>query len=56
MLAAGLVDTLQLVVGPTMGFTGRKLFDGTHRPRRLDLVRARPTPSGTLLLTYHDRG
>ena len=56
MVAAGLVDTLQLVVGPTMGFTGRKLFDGTHRPRRLDLVSARPTPSGALLLTYHDRG
>jgi dihydrofolate reductase len=52
MLAAGLVDELELVVGPTVGFSGRRLFAGTDEIRRLDLLRAAPTPSGALLLTY----
>ncbi|KRE52607.1 dihydrofolate reductase family protein [Phycicoccus sp. Soil748] len=52
LLAAGLVDELQLVVGPTVGFSGRRLFTGDDQVRRLDLVRARPTPSGAVLLTY----
>ena len=46
LLAAGLVDELQLVVGPTVGFSGRRLFTGDDQVRRLDLVRARPTPAG----------
>jgi dihydrofolate reductase len=53
MLEAGLVDELQLVVGPAMGFTGRKLFPSTDKVRRLDLISAKATPSGALLLTYH---
>jgi dihydrofolate reductase len=52
MLAAGLVDELQLVVGPMIGFSGRRLFPDADGLRRLDLVRATPTPSGALLLTY----
>lgn len=52
MLDAGLVDELQLVVGPTVGFTGRRLFPSTDQIRRLDLVSASPTPSGALLLSY----
>ncbi|QGN59221.1 dihydrofolate reductase family protein [Nostocoides sp. HKS02] len=52
LLAAGLVDELQLVVGPTVGFTGRRLFSSTDDIRRLDLISARPTPSGAVLLTY----
>ncbi|TPG18167.1 dihydrofolate reductase family protein [Pedococcus bigeumensis] len=52
MLADGLIDELQLVVGPTTGFTGRRLFTSSDQIRRLDLVSARPTPSGALLLTY----
>ena len=52
MLAAGLVDELQLVVGPTVGFSGRRLFSGVDGTRQLDLVSARPTPSGALLLNY----
>lgn len=55
MLTAGLVDRLELVVGPTVGFTGRRLFDGGDRVRRLDLVDARSTPSGAVLLTYDAR-
>ena len=52
LLAAGLVDELQLVVGPTVGFGGRRLFPANDQIDRLDLVRASPTPSGALLLTY----
>ena len=52
MLAAGLVDELQLVVGPTVGFSGRRLFPDADAFRRLDLIRATPTPSGALLLAY----
>jgi dihydrofolate reductase len=52
LLAAGLVDELQLVVGPTVGFGGRRLFPTGDQIDRLDLVRASPTPSGALLLTY----
>jgi dihydrofolate reductase len=52
MLAAGLVDELQLVVGPVIGFTGRPLFASTHDVRRVELLSATPTPSGSLLLAY----
>jgi dihydrofolate reductase len=52
MLAAGLVDELQLVVGPTVGFSGRRLFPSADQFRRLDLVSSAATPSGALLLAY----
>lgn len=52
MLAAGLVDELHLVVGPAFGFPGRRLFAGTDDVRRLRLLRATPTPTGSVLLTY----
>jgi dihydrofolate reductase len=52
MLDAGLVDELHLVVGPTVGFTGRRLFTSTDEIRRLDLVSATSTPSGAVLLNY----
>jgi dihydrofolate reductase len=52
LLAAGLVDELQLVVGPALGFAGRRLFDPVDGVRRLELVDATPTPSGSLLLAY----
>ena len=52
MLEAGLVDELQLVVGPTIGCTGRRLFASTDRTRRLDLLSATPTPGSSLLLAY----
>jgi dihydrofolate reductase len=52
MLAAGLVDELQLVVAPTVGWPGRRLFASTDSARRLELLSAVPTPSGSLLLSY----
>ena len=52
LFAAGLVDELQLVVGPTIDPTGRRLFASTNDVRRLELLSAVPTPSGSLLLAY----
>jgi dihydrofolate reductase len=52
LLAAGLVDELRLVVGPAFGFTGRKLFASVDQVRRLELLSAEPSPSGSLLLAY----
>jgi dihydrofolate reductase len=52
LLAAGLVDELVLVVGPVLDPTGRRLFEGLDDLRRLELVRATPTPGGTVWLTY----
>jgi hypothetical protein len=46
------VDELQLVVGPAIGCTGRRLFPSTDDIRRLQLLSAAPTPSGSLLLAY----
>jgi dihydrofolate reductase len=52
LLGAGLVDELQLVVGPVFGLTGRRLFASTGDIRRLELLSATPTPSGSVLLAY----
>jgi dihydrofolate reductase len=52
MLELGLVDELQLVVGPVFGCPGRRLFRSTDRPARLDLISATPTPSSSMLLAY----
>jgi dihydrofolate reductase len=52
LLKAGLVDELHLVVGPAFGFPGRRLFAGAEDIRRLELLSAEPTPSGSLLLAY----
>lgn len=55
LLAAGLIDELQLVVGPAVGFPGRRLFTGTDDVCRLELLSAGATPSGSLLLAYRVR-
>ena len=52
MLEAGLVDELQLVVGPVLGCAGRRLFGDTLPARRLALLSATPTPSSSTLLAY----
>ena len=52
LLAAGLVDELEVVVGPSFGFPGRRLFPDVEAPRQLHLLSATPTPSGSLLLRY----
>jgi hypothetical protein len=40
------------VVGPAFGFAGRRLFASADDVRRLELLSARPTPSGSVLLAY----
>jgi dihydrofolate reductase len=52
MLAANLVDEIQLVVGPSLGFAGRKLFETTDVTRRLELINSERSPNGTMLLGY----
>ena len=52
LLEADLVDELRLVVGPAFGFSGRRLFANVGRIRRLELLSAAPTPSGSVLLAY----
>ena len=52
LLAARLVDEIELVVGPSFGFPGRRLFPDVEAARHLDLLSATPTPSGSLLLRY----
>ncbi|CCH88680.1 Bifunctional deaminase-reductase domain protein [Modestobacter italicus] len=51
LLAAGLVDELQLVVAPTIAGSGRRLFEAGDL-RRLDLRDVARTPTGILLLHY----
>ncbi len=52
LLAAGLVDELQLAVGPVLDPQGRRLFEGLDGLRRLELRSATPTPSGSVWLVY----
>jgi dihydrofolate reductase len=52
LLAEGLVDELQLAIGPVLDPMGRRLFDGLGTLRRLELASAVRTPSGTLWVTY----
>jgi dihydrofolate reductase len=52
LLAAGLVDEMQLAVGPVLDPTGRRLFEHVAEWTRLRLIDATPTPSGTVWLTY----
>ena len=59
LLAADLLDELQLVVAPVVDPLGRRLFDGFPGLRRLDLASATPTESGALWLVLRparDRG
>jgi dihydrofolate reductase len=52
LLAAGLVDELQLAIGPVLDPTGRRLFERLDDLRRLELLSATPTPGGTVWVTY----
>ncbi|MFC4112348.1 dihydrofolate reductase family protein [Nonomuraea zeae] len=52
LLAAGLVDTLRLVVAPTVIGSGRRLLDHPSGPVGLRLVRHEVTVNGLLLLEY----
>ena len=52
LFRSGLVDELRLVIAPVVAGTGRKLFDGEERQRRLELLRSVATPSGGVLVDY----
>lgn len=52
LLAEGLVDELQLAVGPVVDPVGRRLFKQAGDLRHMELVSATPTPGGTVWLTY----
>jgi len=56
LLGAGLVDTLRLVVAPTVLRTGRRLLTGSGAPSGLRLVHHEATPNGLLLLEYETAG
>jgi dihydrofolate reductase len=52
LLAEGLVDELHLAMGRVVDPVGRRLFENLDELRVLELVRATPTPSGSVWLTY----
>jgi dihydrofolate reductase len=56
LLAAGLVDTLRLVVAPAVTGSGRRLLDHPSGPVGLRLVRHEVTVNGLLLLQYETVG
>jgi dihydrofolate reductase len=51
LLAAGVVDELRLVIAPTIGVGGQRLFDDVP-PIRLETIRGTASPSGHLLVEY----
>jgi dihydrofolate reductase len=56
LLSAGLVDTLRLVVAPTVIGSGRRLLAHPTEPIGLMLVRHDVTANGLLLLEYETTG
>jgi dihydrofolate reductase len=56
LLAAGLVDTLRLVVAPSVAGSGRRLLDHPGSPLGLRLVHHEVTVNGLLLLKYENAG
>ena len=51
-----LIDELRLVITPVVAGSGRRLFDQEVDTRRLQLLDANSTPSGTLLAHYRVAG
>ncbi len=56
MLAAGLVDTLRLVIAPVVVGAGRRLFPDTGEAAGFRLTESRTTPAGLTLQTYTPTG
>jgi dihydrofolate reductase len=52
LFSAGLVDTLRLVIAPTVAGSGRRLLDHPIPPAGLRLARHEVTTNGLLLLEY----
>lgn len=55
LLERGLVDELVLLVHPVVVGSGKRLFKDGDSLKRLDLVSAKPTRTGTVILTYQPR-
>jgi dihydrofolate reductase len=51
LLAAGVVDELRVVVGPSVHSVGRRLLDGLP-PIKFDLAQSETSPTGYLILNY----
>jgi dihydrofolate reductase len=56
LLAAGLVDTLRLVIAPVVVGQGRRLFPDDGPPAGLRLVSHQTTPGGLLVHTFESTG
>lgn len=56
LLAAGLVDTLRLVVAPTVIGSGRRLLDQPSAPTGLRITEHEVTPNGLVILQYDATG
>jgi dihydrofolate reductase len=56
LLAAGLVDTLRLVVAPTVIGSGRRLLDHPSAPTGLQITEHEVTPNGLVILQYDATG
>ena len=52
LLNANLIDELRLIVHPIVLGKGQPLFGGVERRLSLDLVKATPTESGRVIVTY----
>ena len=52
LLNEGLIDELRLIVHPVVLGTGQALFGGVNQRLSLDLVEAKPTDSGRVIVTY----
>lgn len=52
LLNADLIDELRLIVHPVVLGKGQALFGGVNEPLSLDLIEAKPTESGRVILTY----
>lgn len=56
LLAAGLIDTLRLVIAPVVVGQGRRLFPDGGAPAGLRLVSHQTTPGGLSVHTFETRG
>jgi dihydrofolate reductase len=56
LLAAGLVDELQLMIYPVVLGRGKRLFDDNAQPSAFTLVHSSTTPSGVQLTRYARSG